>query len=94
MLNFGHKSELICRVLKILLTRLPRLRKKMLCVNEEIVRADSFQNLGTETNSPLNRLLADPLSETKKWRKFSSQKIYASNKSARFIYVDCVASRR
>jgi hypothetical protein len=66
----------------------------MLCVNEEIVRADSFQNLGTKTGSPLNRLLADPLSETKKWRKFSRQKIYASNKSARFIYVYGVASRR
>jgi hypothetical protein len=68
--------------------------EKMLCVNEEIVRADSFQNLGTKTGSPLKRLLADPLSETKKWRKFSRQKIYLSNKSARFIYVYGVASRR
>jgi hypothetical protein len=65
MLNFRHKSELICRVLKILLTRLPRLRKKVLCVNEEIVRADSFQNLGSETGSPLNRLLADPIKRNK-----------------------------
>jgi hypothetical protein len=46
----------------------------MLCVNEEIVRADSFQNLGTETNSPLNRLLADPLSETRSGGSFPVRK--------------------
>jgi hypothetical protein len=69
MLNFGHKSELICRVHKNLAYATAAAEEKMLCVKEEIVRADSFQNLGTETGSPLNRLLAEPLSQTKKWRE-------------------------
>ena len=52
-----------------------------------IVRPDSSGILRRKLVSPLDRPLADPLSETKNWQKLLIQEFLASSKSACNIYV-------
>jgi hypothetical protein len=59
----------------------------MLCVNEEIDRPDSFQNLKTKIGSPVESATRRPIKRNKELAETSYQEFQTSSKPGCRIYL-------